>query len=121
MFARLIKFLSLGATPSVAAISGIREPMGYQQISAATLAAATHLTVPSGAISDGKIVGYVVVQCVGEASTDYAAWRDDGTAPTNLLGMRLYSGQELDYTGNPYTIQFIVGAGAPSLNISYYF
>src|SRR6202035_5361473 len=45
-------------------------PLGYQQITAATLVAATGLTVPSGAS-----IAFVSVD------TAPVRWRDDGTAP----------------------------------------
>jgi len=109
-------FLSPRAVRDGATVSAYRRPMGYQQI---TLAGATFLTVPTLANS-GLVPGYVIIQCIGAASTDYAAWRDDGTAPTNTISMRLYSGQELDYSGDLYSIQFILGSGSPVLNISYY-
>lgn len=98
---------------SARVISGSRTPLGYQQISAATLASATSLTVPNRGL-------YAVIQCEGTFGTDSVRWRDDGVAPTSSVGMILAGGQELDYIGDLATIQFIVGAGSPKLNVSYY-
>lgn len=111
----MLRFLWLGIGASEATTSGYRRPLGYQQIT--SFAAATHLTLPTPPA--GFIVGYTVIQCEG-ASTDTTRWRDDGTAPTSSVGMMLIGGQELDYTGDPTMIQFIVDAGSPKLNISYY-
>jgi hypothetical protein len=116
MFSLLLRFLALGATANEATVSGARRPLGYIQYT--TTGSAAKLAAPTP--PSGLIIGYTVIQCVGGATTDYAAWRDDGTAPTASVGMRLYSGQELDYTGDPYNIQFITGSGTPVLNISFY-
>src|SRR5512135_3184756 len=113
----LRRFLTLGIGASEGTVSGYRRPLGYQQILAATLASATHLTLPT--LPNGMLVGYVVIQCEGAASAT-VRWRDDGTAPTSTVGMILDGGQELAYTGDPTMIPFIVDAGSPILNISYY-
>ena len=115
----LRQLLELAITANEGTVSGHRLAMGYQQITSGTLAVATKLTVPTGA-GTGFVPGYAIIQCSGAAATDYAAWRDDGTAPTSTIGMRLFSGQELDYAGDLALIQFIVGSGSPNLNISYY-
>lgn len=111
-----IEFLRLRVTGSEGAVSGRRQPLGYQQLT--LTGAAQKLTVPANV--SGFTVGYTVIQCAGAAGTDYGAWRDDGQAPTAAIGMRLFSGQELDYTGDPSMIQWIIGSGSPVLNISYY-
>lgn len=82
-------------------------PKGYQQIT--SLAAATALTVPSGATS-ATIV----------AETQDVRWRDDGTNPTATVGMLLPKGTQLQYSGNLAAIKFIETAASASLNISYY-
>lgn len=94
-------------------ISGSRTPLGYQQILTATLASATALTVPARGL-------YAVIQCEGTFCTDSVRWRDDGVNPTSSVGMILAGGQELDFSGDLATIKFIVGSGAPILNVSYY-
>jgi len=104
--------------PSIRVTSGSRIPLGYQQISAATLASATLLTVPNN--SSGMPAAYAVIQCESSTATDSVRWRDDGTDPTASVGMTLGAGMELDYSGDVTKITFIVGAGSPKLNISYY-
>ena len=95
-------------------ISGQRKPVGYQQIAAGGLAAATKLTLP--AFLAGFNVTYVVIQ----AEATSVRWRDDGVAPTTTVGMILPAGGELDYTGDPSSIQFIQTAAGAILNVSYY-
>jgi hypothetical protein len=113
----LREFLHLGIGASEGTVSGYRRPLGYQQILAATLASATHLTLPAS-IPNGMVVGYVVIQC--DVASAAVRWRDDGTAPTTTVGMILSTGQELDYTGDPTMIQFIASTGSPILNVTYY-
>ena len=86
-------------------------PLGYQQISAATLATAQKLTIPTGAT-------FAIVQAVG----GNLVWRDDGTAPTAAgVGMQLASGASLPVGGDLATIQFILATGQTGvLNASYY-
>jgi len=86
-------------------------PLGYQQISAATLAAATKLTVPPGA-------NFAIIRV--EASS--VRWRDDGTAPTTSAGMLLNStdATPLEYSGTLSAIEFIAVSGSPILDIAYY-
>jgi hypothetical protein len=115
----VLRFLALGISRDSASVSAYRRPMGYQQILHGAISSAGSLTLPTLAKS-GLIPGYAVIQCQGTATTDCVAWRDDGTAPTTTVGMRLFSGQELDYSGDLNSIQFIVVAGSPDLNISYY-
>ncbi len=47
MFGFVKRWLSIGITANQAVITGYRQPTGYQQISAATLASATKLTIPT--------------------------------------------------------------------------
>ncbi len=97
-----------------ATIVAYRRPLGYQQISAATLAASTGFTLP--ATIAGLPVAYAVVQCNG----GNVRWRDDGTAPTSSVGMTLPAGSELDYSGEMGAIRFILSTGAPILDVMYY-
>lgn len=84
--------------------------LGYQQISAATLVAATALTVPTGA-------NVAIIS----SDTANVRWRDDGTAPTASVGMQLKSTDAaLEYWGPLANIQFILVTGSPVLNVSYY-
>jgi hypothetical protein len=89
------------------------KPLGYQQLSAATLASATSLTVPAGATAAD-----FGVNPTGTA----VRYRDDGTAPTAALGMVIngLNYPPLHYTGDLSKIQFILSTGAPILDILYY-
>lgn len=93
---------------------GVDRPLGYQQISAATLATSTALTMPT--IPAGMRVRKVV--CSGNGGT--IRWRDDGTAPTASIGMLMADGGALTYTGDPTAIRFILASSTPVLDISYY-
>lgn len=91
-------------------------PRGFQQIAAATLAASTGLTVPTGV--DGLQPDF----CIVHADTQAVRWRDDGTAPTAAIGMRLAVGDSLriEGLGAIKAIRFIVETAGANLNISYY-
>lgn len=80
---------------------------GYQQI--ALTGTAAGLTVPTGA---------TIAYCIVEVAT--ARWRDDGTAPTTLLGMLIPIGGTVTFAGNLSAIKFIAVSGSPTLNVSYY-
>jgi hypothetical protein len=83
-------------------------PMGYQQIT--SLAAATGLTVPGGAVRAVVVVESHAVR-----------WRDDGVNPTSSLGMLLGIGEELNYAAVDLSaIKFIEQTASAVLNISYY-
>lgn len=97
-------------------------PLGFQTISASTLASATNLTIPANATA-------ALIQCEGAAGTAAVRWRDDGTAPTTSVGMLLNASNASTttpqappflYSGDLTKIQFITAAGSPQLNISYY-
>ena len=115
---RLLRFLHLGVSRDTSSVSGLRRPLGYQQLS--LTGASQSLTLPAPLPGVAMTIGYAVIQCIGGATTDFAVWRDDGPAPTATVGMQLFSGQELDYSGDVTTIKFIIGSGVPVLNIAYY-
>lgn len=83
--------------------------LGYQQISAITLNAATALTVPTGAHT-------AFIQC----ETLDVRWRDDGTNPTASVGMILQAGQTLVYSVTSFPIKFIRTGTTSVLNVTYY-
>ncbi len=97
------------AAPGQPVTGGGAIPLGYQQISATTLATAQKLTLPAGAK-------------VALVSLDVGAvrWRDDGTAPTATVGMPFSSGSYITFTANLATIQFIAATGSPIMNVSFY-
>jgi hypothetical protein len=92
------------------------EPRGFQQILAATLAASTGLTIPTG--RDGLKPDFAIVQC----DTQNLRWRDDQAAPTASVGMRLLVGGEerIDGLTRMTDIRFIVETAGGNLNVSYY-
>lgn len=110
----LLKFLRPGVGRDGATVSAYRRPLGFQQLTLTSSAQSLTLPTPPA----GFVVGYTVIQCEGTSAV--ARWRDDGTAPTSTVGMILNTGSELDYTGDPTMIQFIIGSGSPILDISYY-
>ncbi len=82
-------------------------PLGYQQLTG--ISAATSLTVPATAT-------YAVVV----AETSDSRWRDDGTAPTASVGMPIFAGEQVTFSGDLSALQFIqINAGA-IINVSYY-
>ena len=83
-------------------------PLGYQQIT--SLSSVSGLSIPSGA----RV-------CIIQANTQNIRWRDDGTDPTNGIGMVLAAGLDMLYTGNLVKIKFIEVAASAELNVSYYF
>jgi hypothetical protein len=96
------------ASASADADVGIRYvPLGYQQIT--SLSAAAALTVPTGTTSA------VIV-----AEAQAVRYRDDGTAPTSSVGIPVAVGAVLQYTGRLGAIQFIEQTSGAKLNISYY-
>lgn len=81
--------------------------MGYQQV--ATVTTAQRLSVPAGATM-------AIIQCEGQA----VRWRDDGTAPTAAIGMRLVPGQNLEYDGDLQRVTVIEETAGAKINISFY-
>ena len=81
--------------------------LGYQQIT--SLSSATNLTVPAGA---------TLAVIIPEAFA--VRWRDDGTAPTNSVGMPLAIATVLSYDGDLRRVQFIEQSAGAKLNVSYY-
>ena len=86
---------------------GYTKPVGYQQIT--SLSAAAALTVPAGARSA------VIV-----AQTQAVRWRDDGTNPTATVGMPLAVNTALEYSGDLSAIKFFEQTASAALNVSYY-
>jgi hypothetical protein len=98
-------FYDANGTPS-----GSGNPLGYQQILAATLAVATALTVPSGAET-------ALISC----ETGNVRWRDDGVAPTATVGMVIYATQPPQvFAGDLTVLKFILSTAGAILNVSYY-
>ena len=84
------------------------KPLGHQQIT--SLVAAAALTVPAGS-------RVALITCTGQN----VRWRDDGTAPTALVGMVLKTTDPpLLYDGNLAAIKFFETAASAVLNVAYY-
>ncbi len=111
---KLRKFLRLAIGESMATVTGYRRPLGYQQITNATLQTAVGFVLPKNPA--GLIPGYAVIQCTGGV----VRWRDDGTGPTATVGMSIPANGELDYCGDVNAIQFIASSGTPILDVSIY-
>lgn len=86
--------------------------LGYQQIT--TLSASAGLTLPSHV--SGQKPRLAIIQAEAVA----VRWRDDGTAPTSTVGMRLIAGDSLEYDGDLNKIRFIEESASAKLNVSYY-
>lgn len=88
-----------------------RAPVGYEQISNVTLTAATGLTnVPAGAVEAD-------IQNNGSQNVRF---RDDGVAPTDVTGQRIYAGDTKTYRGDLSAIRFIRESDGVTLDILYY-
>jgi len=81
--------------------------LGYQQITPG--AVSTALTIPVGA-------RIAVIQ----SEVAVMRWRDDGTAPSATVGMRIAAGGELVYDGELTKIRLIQEAAGAIANVSYY-
>lgn len=106
----------LGAQTTAASVAVVSKPnnyapLGYQQITAGTLASSTTLTVPAT-----STIAVIQVEAAG------VRWRDDGTAPTATVGMLLAPGNTLTLSGAAElaAVAFILSSGSPILDVSYY-
>lgn len=92
------------ASAEVVATEKSLVPKGYQQI---TPVVSTALTVPGGAI-------FALLQ----ARVADVSYRDDGVAPTTLIGMRIVLDNSLFYTGDLAAVRVISAGG--TVDILYY-
>jgi hypothetical protein len=84
----------------------IIEPVGYRQL--------TSLSSAKGVqIGEGRVA---LIQAV----TQNVRYRDDGTDPTASVGMVIFAGQSVWYTGNLRKIRFIEEAVGAEINILAY-
>ena len=60
---------------------------------------------------------WALIQAVGQN----IRWRDDGTDPTDAVGMLLLVGNPMPYYGDLKTIRFIETAASAELNVSVYY
>lgn len=81
-------------------------PVGYRQL--------TSLSSAKGIqIGDGRVA---LIQALNQN----IRWRDDGTDPTDSVGMRLHAGESIWYIGDLRTIRFIEENAGAEINISVY-
>ncbi len=101
--------------PDSVSVTGIRRPLGYQQIT--TLTSAVGLTLPTVPAHSCLTMGYAVIQ----AESGDIRWRDDGTNPTGSVGMLIPEGGELNYCGDFSALKLINSSGSTSIaNVAYY-
>ena len=98
------------------------QPMGFEQLTG--INAATALASPAGSLwsATAGVPGTkarLAIFCVEGANV---RWRDDGTAPTTSVGMRILKDTDMLYVGDLKAIRFIdeAGGGAAKVNVSYY-
>lgn len=89
------------------ALKEVTTNIGFQQIT--PLTSAQSLTVPAGA----RVA-------VIHAEAQVIRWRDDGTAPTATVGMRLVVGGELYYDGELTKLKMIEEVAGAKANVTYY-
>jgi len=85
----------------------VSTPKGYHQITNLTTAVPIH----------AKNARFALIQAVEQN----VRWRDDGTDPTDSVGMILFAGQTLPYYGDLKAIRFIEVAQSAELNVSVYY
>lgn len=98
--------VSGGGGPGTGTAPYIYTPLGYQQITVTSLST---LTVPTGATS-----AFVTVE------TAPIRYRDDGSAPSAIVGYPLAVGQQLIYSGSLAAVQLIAQSGTPVVDVLYY-
>lgn len=86
-------------------------PVGFSQITAGFAAAQGLGTIPDGA-------ALALIQPVSGP----VRFRDDGTAPTDAIGMIVGDGDTIQYPGDLTAFQFIndAGSGVTEVNITFY-
>ena len=92
---------------AVATVNASLTPLGYQQITATTVAFS--LSPPGGA-------RIALIQ----AEAQNLRWRDDGTNPTATVGMLLTVGAAMEYDGNLAAFKGINATAGTIVNVSYY-
>ena len=92
----------------------VAKSIGFQQLDATALASAVGFTLPvdsSGSKPNGAYLS---------SFTGNVRYRDDGTAPTAAIGMRLVAGNDpFLFMGNMEKFKAILEGGSPTLNITY--
>jgi hypothetical protein len=95
--------------PVIGTIRASLIPLGFQQLAIGT-GSASGLTPPAGAF-------FALIQ----SEVANLRYRDDGTAPTAAIGMRLLSASTpQEYTGSLTALRFIAEGAGAFLNVTYY-
>lgn len=89
------------------------KPKGFVGIAAATINAAA-AGIPVASIPSNTKIAYI------QPEGGDVKWRDDGVAPTAVIGMLLQDGAVMEYTGKLSDLQFIKASGTPKININFY-
>ena len=84
----------------------IIEPIGYRQLISLSSAKGVQ-------IGDGRVA---LIQAVNQN----VRYRDDGTDPTDSVGMVIFAGQSIWYTGDLRAVKFIEVAAGAEVNILAY-
>jgi hypothetical protein len=91
----------------------VQKSLGFQQLDASALAASVGFTIPT-------INGQKANAALISSFTGNVRYRDDGTAPTSTVGMRLVAGNDpFLFMGDMEKFRAILEGGSPTLNITY--
>ena len=91
----------------------VAKSLGFQQLDATALGASVGFTLPvvNGVKPNGAYLS---------SFTGNVRYRDDGTAPTAAIGMRLVAGNDpFLFMGDMEKFMAILEGGSPTLNITY--
>jgi hypothetical protein len=99
-----------GASSSSVSVKALLTCLGYEQISSATLAAPTQLTVPEGS----------TIAIIQNNGTQAARFRPDGVAPTASTGQRIAAGEFYSHDAELSDLILIREAAGAVLDIAYY-
>ncbi len=96
-------------------IPGNKYPVGYMQLTAlGTTAKSIATATGGGAVPDDTYSAII------QAEAQDVRYRDDGVAPTALVGMILKVGVPIEYTGNLLALKFFEVTSGGIINISFY-
>jgi hypothetical protein len=88
---------------------GNMTPCGFLQAPVSTVQSLTALA--GGAIPSGARIVWILPEGAG------VRWRDDGTAPTAIVGMPIVAGQAWPYEGSLSALQLVSQGGTSTVNL----